>query len=44
VPEQVTLSPGARLVGLAGQAASAARSSLIVNGPARVTLPVLVSR
>ena len=41
---QVTEAPGARLVGMAGQAASRAMSSEMVNGPVRVTLPLLVTR
>ena len=40
---QVIDAPGARLA-VAGQASSVALSSLTVNGPDNVTLPVLVTR
>ena len=41
---QVTEAPGAKLAGMTGQAASMALSSVMVNGPVRVTLPLLVTR
>src|SRR3954453_19130264 len=43
VAVQVIDSPGARL-SVAGQLSSVALSSLTLNGPVRVTLPLLVTR